>query len=265
MGVVRVNGVVAEIPPTDPEIVRRRVFGGMYAFWGVVAALVVLAMVAGCGSDAEPDGSAPATTGSTTEAESAATLVAALGDSITAGSPLWDPEPAIRAQLGPAADERSQYEYWAAREDPALEFRNCGVPGERTDEIAQRLEQCADGADALIVQGGINDIAQGRPVTDAAEDLRSMVIAGKEMGLRVAIADVLPWNNGGEAAAPAIAELNELITAIATEEDVPLLPFHETLADPADPERMRAEWTVDGDHPSVEGYRLLGERAFELP
>ena len=44
--------------------------------------------------------------------------------------------------------------------DPKLEFRNCGVFGERTDEIAARLDQCADGADALIVQGGINDIAQ---------------------------------------------------------------------------------------------------------
>jgi lysophospholipase L1-like esterase len=265
VGVVRVNGVVTDLPRTDPEIVRRRVFGGMYAFWGIVASLVVLVMLAGCGSDAEPSGTTSATTGSTTEAGSGTTLVAALGDSITAGSPLWDPEPAIRAQLGPAADERSQYEYWAAREDPSLEFRNCGVPGERTDEIAQRLAQCADGADALIVQGGINDIAQGRPVTDAADDLRSMVIAGKGMGLRVAIADLLPWNDGGEAAAPAIAELNELIAEIAAEEDVPLLPFHETLADPADPERMRAGWTVDGDHPSVEGYRLLGERAFELP
>ena len=28
---------------------------------------------------------------------------------------------------------------------------------------------------------------------------------------------------------------------------------------------MRAEWTIDGDHPSVEGYRRLGERAFQAP
>jgi lysophospholipase L1-like esterase len=25
---------------------------------------------------------------------------------------------------------------------------------------------------------------------------------------------------------------------------------------------MKEEWTSDGDHPSVEGYRLLGEQAF---
>jgi hypothetical protein len=28
---------------------------------------------------------------------------------------------------------------------------------------------------------------------------------------------------------------------------------------------MRDEWTDDGDHPSVAGHRLLGERAFRLP
>jgi lysophospholipase L1-like esterase len=28
---------------------------------------------------------------------------------------------------------------------------------------------------------------------------------------------------------------------------------------------MRAEWTADGDHPSIDGYRRLGERAFRLP
>jgi hypothetical protein len=28
---------------------------------------------------------------------------------------------------------------------------------------------------------------------------------------------------------------------------------------------MREEWTDDGDHPSVEAYRRLGELAFALP
>jgi lysophospholipase L1-like esterase len=28
---------------------------------------------------------------------------------------------------------------------------------------------------------------------------------------------------------------------------------------------MKEQWTSDGDHPSVEGYRLIGEKAFALP
>jgi lysophospholipase L1-like esterase len=81
----------------------------------------------------------------------------------------------------------------------------------------------------------------------------------------VALADVLPWNNGFPAADPPIRRLNELLAAVAAEEGVPLLPFHDVLEDPARPGRMRAGWTSDGDHPSVAGYRRLGEVAFRLP
>ena len=192
-------------------------------------------------------------------------IVAALGDSITAGSPFWDPDPAVRAEIGEAADERSQYEYWAAQRNPELTFRNCGVYGERTDEIARRLERCAEGADVLVIQGGINDIAQGRPLEDAAANLRAMVRRGKELGLAVVMVDVLPWNNGYPDAEPRIRELNDLVRQVATDEDVAVLPFHDTLEDPDRPGRMREEWTSDGDHPSVEGYRRLGDRAFSDP
>jgi lysophospholipase L1-like esterase len=178
-------------------------------------------------------------------------VVAALGDSITEGSPGYD------SRLG--GDETSQWEHWAARADPQLEFRNCGIYGQRTDEILARLEDCARGADVLVVQGGINDIAQGRAVETAAENLRAMVRRGKEFGLRVLLVDVLPWNNGWPDAEPMIRRLNELIAEIAAAEDVPLLPFHDTLEDPDRPGRMRESWTSDGDHPSVEGYRRLGE------
>ena len=109
------------------------------------------------------------------------------------------------------------------------------------------------------MQGGINDIAQGREVEVAAENLRAMVRRGKELGLRVLLVDVLPWNNGWPDAEPDIRRLNELVTAIAREEDVPLLGFHDALEDAERPGRMREEWTSDGDHPSVEGYRVLGE------
>ena len=122
-----------------------------------------------------------------------------------------------------------------------------------------RLDDCARDADMLVVQGGINDIAQGRSVEDAALNLRTMVRRGKELGLPVVLVDVLPWNNGWPGAEPQIRRLNALIAEVALGENVPLLPFHDTLEDPDRPGRMRAEWTSDGDHPSVEGYRKLGE------
>jgi len=200
----------------------------------------------GCGSE-EPEGG-----------DGDRVVVAALGDSITAGSPLWDPEPTIRGQI-PTPDERSRFEYWAARERPELEFSNCGVFGERTDEIAARLVECAAGADVLLVQGGINDIAQGVPPDAAADGLRGMVRAGKEAGLEVMLVDVLPWNNGHPSADRPIEALNRAIREIGRAEDVEVVPFHDELEDPAAPGTMAAELTDDGDHPSVEGYRRLGE------
>jgi lysophospholipase L1-like esterase len=175
-------------------------------------------------------------------------VVAAIGDSITAGSP-WDED----SEIGwPAA---------AAKADPRLRFTVRAVYGKRTDEIAAWLDDAAAGAEALIVQGGINDIAQGRPVAEAAANLLAMIRRGQEFGLRVAVADVLPWNNGWPRAEAAIRELNASIEGMG----VPVLPFHATLEDPERPGRMRDDWTVEGDHPSVEGYRRLGELAFRLP
>jgi lysophospholipase L1-like esterase len=192
-------------------------------------------------------------------------VVAALGDSITAGNPAYDPDPAQRSALGFGSDERSQYEYWAERAatpkggQTPFTFRNCGVFGERTDEVAQRLDGCVEGADALIVQGGINDIAQGRPVAQAAADLDAMVARGKRAGLEVYLVDVLPWNNGHPAADAPIAKLNRLIGEIGARQDVPVIGFHDALADPRRPSLMAARLTADGDHPSIDGYRLLGE------
>lgn len=191
------------------------------------------------------------------------TVVAALGDSITAGTPLWDPDPARRGQI-PGPKRRSQYGYWAERALSDTDVRNCGVPGERTDEIERRLKRCVRGAQVLIVQGGVNDIAQGRPPAEAATDLRDMVLRGKKLGLRVAIVELLPWNGGFPGADPLIRELNGRIGALAREEEVPLIGWYDVLEDPERPGRMRLDWTDDLAHPSVAGYRRLGETV-ELP
>lgn len=182
------------------------------------------------------------------------TRVAVVGDSICAGSPLWDPDPAVRAGIE-ESDERSQWQWWAAQADPRLEFHTSAVYGERTDQIALRLDLVLGGADVLVVQGGINDVAQQRPVQEAARNLEAMVERGRERGLAVALADVLPWPAGDARAAAEIGRLNELIHAV---DGVTHLPFHDTLA------VVDFEWSGDGDHPSVEGYRLLGERVAPL-
>lgn len=190
-------------------------------------------------------------------------VVVGLGDSITAGNPLWDPDPLKRPEDG--GNPESQYLYWAARADPRIEFRNCGVGGERTDEILARLDSSVEGASVLVVQGGINDVVQKRSVDEAAANLGRMVQQGKERGLAVVLAELLPWNRGWPDAEGEIRRLNDLVRDLGASEAIEVMPFHDTLEDPERPGRMREDWTDDGNHPSIAGYRRLGELAFVLP
>jgi lysophospholipase L1-like esterase len=112
-----------------------------------------------------------------------------------------------------------------------------------------------------VLQGGINDIAQRRSLDGAAANMRALVRAAKARRLAVALADVLPWNNGWPHAEAPIRRLNALLSEVAADERVILVQFHEALEDRVHPGRMAAAWAhADGDHPSVAGYRRLGER-----
>jgi lysophospholipase L1-like esterase len=222
----------------------------------IASVALVLVLGAGCGGGDELSADGP-------QLQAGRTVVAALGDSITAGAPLWDPDPSVRSRISDP-DRRSQYGYWAQRALAGTGFRNCGISGQTTAEIAARVDGCARGAEVLIVQGGVNDIAQGLTIEGAAENLRAIVRRGKQLGVRVAIAELLPWNSGYPGADRPIDALNRRIGSIGRQEGVRVLRWYDLLEDPQRPGRMRPRWTDDLAHPSVEGYRRLGE-AVDLP
>ena len=184
-------------------------------------AVVLVLGLAACGEEDEPSlgASAPKTT-----------LVAALGDSITEGAPQPD----------------RWYGYWAERRLKAPGSATAGSRGRRRRRSRRGWTGAREGADVLIVQGGINDIAQGRPVEEAARNLRAMAERGRRLKLRVALAEVLPWNNGFPGAVRPVKRLNRLIARIGRDLGVPVYPWYAKLDDPANPGRMKAEWTSDG-------------------
>jgi lysophospholipase L1-like esterase len=244
-----------------------------------VAALAVGVglLLAGCGGDSEPKDKTDA---------GKAPLVAALGDSITAGFPRWDPRAKNRRlivrKLHAKLDRRNQYVYWAPRSaDGRVRFRNCGVGGNTTGQMRRRFDRCVKGAQALLVQGGGNDISKSyfragfpyrtdykarlprqldRGLAQAGRNIEWMVRRGKKLGLKVMIAEVIPFSlPGGLSIGRAARRLNRIIHRIGKRNDVEVLPFYETLEDPGKPGFPDPELTEDFVHPSVEGHRRLGE------
>jgi len=214
---------------------------------------VALVALSGCGDGA-----------SSTTAEPDIPIVATLGDSITAGFPHWSPNPELREAI--AARGRltgsSQWQYWAgAATDGAFRFRNCGVEGDRTDEIEARFAHCTAGADVVVLQGGTNDLIQGRTVASAAANLRDMVRRAQAAGLRTLVTTVLPINRRYPTWAAGVRQLNARITSLAREKGVSVIDFFGELEDPRRPDRMPARWTDDGIHPTVDGYARLGRAA----
>lgn len=149
------------------------------------------------------------------------------------------------------------------RAEPRLDVRNKGVNGERSDEVAARLHTAVDGAKVLIVQCGINDVVQHRPPATTAANLVQMALQARELGLQVAVTEVLPWNNGYPQADHAIRQLNELINASASRTRVPVVPLYRALEDPQRPGRMREDWTEDGNHPSRVAHRRLADAVLQ--
>ena len=86
--------------------------------------------------------------------------------------------------------------------------------------------------------------------------------AASRSGCGSSSCDVLPWNNGWPGAEAPIRELNARDRARSASRCFPSTTRSRTRP----PRRMKPEWThADGDHPSIAGYRRLGELAFSLP
>ncbi len=214
---------------------------------------VALVALAACGES-----------GSSTTAEPDVPIVATLGDSITAGAPGWSPNPSLRAVIESQGQltRSSQWQHWADKAtDGAFRFRNCGVEGDRTDEIEARFARCTAGADVVVVQGGTNDLTQGRTVAAAVANIQDILGRAREAGLRALVTTIPPINGRYRTWAAVVRRLNSRIRSLAQDEGVPVIDFFGRLEDPRRPGHMPARWTADGIHPTVRGYERLGDAA----
>ena len=163
-----------------------------------------------------------------------APIVAALGDSVSAGSPLWDPDPDVRGRMADSLNPQSQYEYWRRRASaPGCAFATAGSSARPPTVGPAAAGLHAGGARSGGAgrhqrrgAGTARPSRRGEPPRDGAQ--------GKGCGARrrarpgASLEQRLASRRAGASRAS-----NARIAAIGREERVPVLPFYAALEESA--------------------------------
>lgn len=184
--------------------------------------------------------------------------IVALGDSTTAGTPLY--QSPLEAPPTGKGNEESQFAYWLMRRQPGWSVLNRGINGERSDQIAARFDRdvLAHAPAAVIIIAGVNDVYQGRPVDAVTANLRAMYDRATAAGIPVIAGSIVPYNTATADANRKMHEINAWIAAqAARDHNVIAVDTRAAAAAHGDGDRLAA--SPDGLHPDVDGYRAMAE------
>ena len=185
-------------------------------------------------------------------------VIVALGDSTTAGTPLF--KSPIEAPPDGEGDVRSQFAFWLMQAHAAWRVLNRGVNGERTDHIAARFDRdvLAHRPDAVIVIAGVNDVYQGLAVADVTSTLQQIYDRARHAGIPVIAGSIVPYNTATPAQNAAMRAINRWIAgAPSRDSNIVFADTRAAAADPADIDRLSG--SPDELHPDIEGYRRMAE------
>ena len=154
------------------------------------------------------------------------------------------------------------------RLDPAFfsgkPYVNRGISGQTTPQMLVRFKPDVVNLkpSVVVILAGINDIAgnTGPSTLEMIEDnLSSMVEIAQANGIKVVLSSVLPaydfpWRPGMEPAEK-VVRLNEWIKNYADKHNCIYLDYFTQMADAK--HALKAEYTDDGVHPTLAGYKIM--------
>jgi lysophospholipase L1-like esterase len=139
-----------------------------------------------------------------------------------------------------------------------------GISGQTTPQMLLRFRQDVIALQAVVVHimGGTNDIAGNTGPMELSEteaNIASMVDLARANGIRVVLASVppaaeFPWRPG-QAPGPKIAALNEWLKHYAKAQRLVYADYYAALNDGK--LGMKKDFSTDGVHPTLEGYRVM--------
>jgi len=185
-------------------------------------------------------------------------VIVALGDSTTAGTPLF--ESPLEAPPNGRGDEHSQYAYWLMARHADWQVFNRGVNGERSDQIAARFDRDVVAAHpvAVVIIAGVNDIYQGKPASTVTAQLRAMYDRAAAARIPVVAGSILPYNTATATQNEAMHAVNAWIATQAAQDS--RVKFVDTRAAVAAAnDRDRLSGSPDGLHPDVNAYHRMAD------
>ena len=186
------------------------------------------------------------------------TVIVALGDSTTAGTPLF--KSPIEAPPDGAGDETSQFAHWLMKAEPGWDVRNRGVNGERSDQMRARWARdvAAVSPSAVIIIAGVNDVYQGRPVEHVTRELRAMYDLAAAARIPVVAGSIVPYNTATPEQNAKMRAINDWIRAEAARDaNIAFADTRAAVAQAGNPDLLRS--SPDGLHPDADGYKRMAE------
>jgi acyl-CoA thioesterase-1 len=219
----------------------------LYGFKSIIAALFIgcIALSACTGEGERRVSGNSAKPLVTPESVASKRKIIALGDSLTAGFGLAEPEsyPYLLQQKLKA----DGYDY---------EVVNAGVSGDTSLGGLERADWVLgqENAEILILELGANDLLRGMPVDRMKANLDKIIRKAKEKNIKVLLCGMLaPPTTGSDYSRNYINAFPDL----ADEHDVAFLPF--LLENVATKRELNQ---ADGIHPNAEGTRIMTENIY---
>lgn len=185
------------------------------------------------------------------------TVVVAMGDSITAGTPFFLAP--IESPPEGRGKPEAQYIYWLAKNFPQWKFFNRGVNGQRTDQILKRLRKDLEQLkpQIVIVLAGVNDLYQGYDIAHVRENLQAMYDLAEKNGSKVVVCTILPYDEASPEILTAIRSVNAWVEGYAEARGHLFCDTYAVAEDPEKPGKLSG--SPDGLHPDLALYRKIGE------
>ncbi|MBW2971473.1 peptidoglycan DD-metalloendopeptidase family protein [Candidatus Woesearchaeota archaeon] len=211
-------------------------------------------------SDQPGEASAAPSAGTPAAATGCGNKIAAVGDSLTAGSSSY--VRFLRNLCGESTTIKN------TDDDPATQSGN--MQGDHFAYVSRQTGNMSAefnivlqwNPETVILLGGTNDINNGRPWTTIRDNLLSMINRAKERQMRVVSVTVPPYYTAaqiGQSKLDNMLQLNEWIMSAENPADLKV-NIHDSLAMPGTHDINPALFAGDRLHPKSDGQQIMAER-----